>query len=69
VALGKAAKPPKKLSPHGLVKGNHIVCFLKQNDLGLFGRRPIRWIALCEQDCHGSSPASSSSFLAVFTAS
>ena len=49
-ALGKAAKPPKELSPHGLVKGKHIVCFWKQNDLGLFGRRPDRWIALWEQD-------------------
>ena len=49
-ALGKAAKPAKELSPHGLVKGKHIVCFWKQNDLGLFGRRPDRWIALWEQD-------------------
>jgi glycosyltransferase involved in cell wall biosynthesis len=49
-APGKAAKPPKELSPHGLVKGKHIVCFWKQNDLGLFGRRPDRWIALWEQD-------------------
>ena len=46
----KAAKPSKEISPHGLVKGKHIVCFWKQNDLGLFGRRPDRWIALWEQD-------------------
>jgi glycosyltransferase involved in cell wall biosynthesis len=49
-APGKVAKPPKEISPHGLVKGKHIVCFWKQNDLGLFGRRPDRWIALWEQD-------------------
>ena len=49
-APGKVAKPPKEMSPHGLVKGKHIVCFWKQNDLGLFGRRPDRWIALWEQD-------------------
>ncbi len=49
-APGKAAKPPKEISPHSLVKGKHIVCFWKQNDLGLFGRRPDRWIALWEQD-------------------
>jgi len=30
--------------------GKHIVCFWKQNDLGLFGRRPDQWIALWEQD-------------------
>lgn len=46
----KMAKTPKELSPQGLVKGKHIVCFWKQNDLGLFGRRPDRWIALWEQD-------------------
>jgi hypothetical protein len=45
-----AADPSNALSPHGLVKGKHIVCFWKQNDLGLFGRRPDRWIALWEQD-------------------
>ena len=44
------AKTPKEISPQGLVKGKHIVCFWKQNDLGLFGRRPDRWIALWEQD-------------------
>ncbi len=49
-APGKAAKPPKEISPHSLVKGKHIVCFWKQNDLGLFGRRPDRWIAIWEQD-------------------
>lgn len=49
-ARAKSTKPPKELSPHGLVKGKHIVCFWKQNDLGLFGRRPDRWIALWEQD-------------------
>ena len=49
-APAKAAKPPKEISPKGLVKGKHIVCFWKQNDLGLFGRRPDRWIALWEQD-------------------
>jgi len=49
-APGKTAKAPKELSPQGLVKGKHIVCFWKQNDLGLFGRRPDRWIALWEQD-------------------
>lgn len=49
-APAKVAKPPKEISPHGLVKGKHIVCFWKQNDLGLFGRRPDRWIALWEQD-------------------
>jgi len=49
-APAKAAKRPKELSPHGLIKGKHIVCFWKQNDLGLFGRRPDRWIALWEQD-------------------
>jgi hypothetical protein len=49
----KAAPIPKKtkaLSPHSMVTGKHIVCFWKQNDLGLFGRRPDRWIALWEQD-------------------
>ena len=45
-----APKKPKEISPHGLVKGKHIVCFWKQNDLGLFGRRPDRWIALWEKD-------------------
>lgn len=30
--------------------GRHIVCFWKQNDLGLFGRRPDRWIARWAQD-------------------
>ena len=49
-APAKAAKPPKEISPKGLVKGKHIVCFWKQNDLGLFGRRPDHWIALWEQD-------------------
>jgi hypothetical protein len=49
-APGKAAKPPKEISPHSLVKGKHILCFWKQNDLGLFGRRPDRWIDLWEQD-------------------
>jgi hypothetical protein len=49
-APAKTAKSPKELSPQGLVKGKHIVCFWKQNDLGLFGRRPDRWIALWEQD-------------------
>ncbi len=33
-----------------LPTGRHIVCFWKQNDLGLFGRRPDRWIAQWEQD-------------------
>jgi len=46
----KKVKTPKLLSPQGLVKGKHIVCFWKQNDLGLFGRRPDRWLALWEQD-------------------
>jgi hypothetical protein len=46
----KPLKAPKVLAPQGLVKGKHIVCFWKQNDLGLFGRRPDRWIALWEQD-------------------
>jgi hypothetical protein len=50
VAPAKAAKSPKEISPKGLVKGKHIVCFWKQNDLGLFDRRPDRWIALWEQD-------------------
>jgi len=45
-----APRKPKALSPHSLVTGKHIVCFWKQNDLGLFGRRPDRWIALWEQD-------------------
>jgi hypothetical protein len=26
------------------ISAKHIVCFWKQNDLGLFGRRPDRWI-------------------------
>lgn len=30
--------------------GRHIVCFWKQNDLGLWGRRPDRWIAQWAQD-------------------
>ena len=46
----KSPKPLKELPPQGLVKGKHIVCFWKQNDLGLFGRRPDRWIELWEQD-------------------
>ena len=50
VTAPKKPKVPKALSPHGLVKGKQIVCFWKQNDLGLFGRRPDRWIALWEQD-------------------
>ena len=49
-AAPSKAATPKEISPHGLVKGKHIVCFWKQNDLGLFGRRPDRWIALWEQD-------------------
>jgi len=46
----KVSKALKERSPHGLITGKHIVCFWKQNDLGLFGRRPDRWIALWEQD-------------------
>ncbi len=33
-----------------LPTGRHIVCFWKQNDLGLLGRRPDRWIAHWAQD-------------------
>ena len=46
----KVSKALKERSAHGLITGKHIVCFWKQNDLGLFGRRPDRWIALWEQD-------------------
>jgi hypothetical protein len=46
----RTPKQRKELSSQGLVTGKHIVCFWKQNDLGLFGRRPDRWIALWEQD-------------------
>ena len=49
-AVLKAPNKPPLISPHGLVKGKHIVCFWKQNDLGLFGRRPDRWIQMWEQD-------------------
>lgn len=28
----------------GSISDRHMVCFWKQNDLGLFGRRPDRWI-------------------------
>lgn len=30
--------------PLPAISAKHIVCFWKQNDLGLFGRRPDRWI-------------------------
>jgi hypothetical protein len=33
-----------------LPTGRHMVCFWKQNDLGLLGRRPDRWIAQWAQD-------------------
>ena len=47
----RRTKPQTKpLVPQGLVKGKHVVCFWKQNDLGLFGRRPDRWIQMWEQD-------------------
>ena len=48
----KRRTPPKikTLAPQGLLKGKHVVCFWKQNDLGLYGRRPDRWIQLWEQD-------------------
>jgi hypothetical protein len=40
--------PP--MTPVTLPTGRHIVCFWKQNDLGLLGRRPDRWIARWAQD-------------------
>jgi hypothetical protein len=42
----------KQLNPQSLLIGKHVVCFWKQNDLGLFGRRPDRWIQMWEQDPH-----------------
>lgn len=33
-----------------LPSARHVVCFWKQSDLGLYGRRPDRWIAHWEQD-------------------
>jgi hypothetical protein len=38
------------MTPMTLPTGRHIVCFWKQNDLGLLGRRPDRWIAQWAQD-------------------
>lgn len=38
------------MTPTTLPTGRHIVCFWKQNDLGLWGRRPDRWIAQWTQD-------------------
>ena len=37
-------------APTPLPWARHIVCFWKQNDLGLFGRRPDRWIDHWRQD-------------------
>lgn len=39
----------KAKSPAALPWATHIVCFWKQNDLGLFGRRPDRWIEYWRQ--------------------
>lgn len=39
----KAATKPQK-TPSSLPWAKHVVCFWKQNDLGLYGRRPDRWI-------------------------
>jgi hypothetical protein len=37
--------PPRTApNPTALPWARHVVCFWKQNDLGLFGRRPDRWI-------------------------
>jgi hypothetical protein len=44
---GKTARTitrSKTLSASDLPWARHIVCFWKQNDLGIFGRRPDRWI-------------------------
>lgn len=38
------------MTPTDIPSGRHIVCFWKQNDLGMFGRRPDRWIAHWAQD-------------------
>ena len=38
------------MSATTLPTGRHMVCFWKQADLGLFGRRPDRWIAQWAQD-------------------
>jgi hypothetical protein len=47
--------PPKKtasktkLAPSKLPWAKHVICFWKQNDLGLYGRRPDRWIEYWRQ--------------------
>ena len=49
----KAATKTKKATPQkvgqALPWARHVVCFWKQNDLGLFGRRPDRWIEYWRQ--------------------
>ncbi len=44
----KAARKPQK-APKSLPWAKHVVCFWKQNDLGLYGRRPDRWIEYWRQ--------------------
>lgn len=41
---------PQVTATTALPTGRHIVCFWKQSDLGLFGRRPDRWITHWAQD-------------------
>jgi glycosyltransferase involved in cell wall biosynthesis len=47
--------PPKKTAskskaaPSKLPWAKHVICFWKQNDLGLYGRRPDRWIEYWRQ--------------------
>ncbi len=49
----KTAAKTQKAMPHkesqALPWARHVVCFWKQNDLGLFGRRPDRWIEYWRQ--------------------
>lgn len=52
---GRSARPRKTPSSaqapqSALPASRHVVCFWKQSDLGLYGRRPDRWIAQWEQD-------------------
>lgn len=45
MANKKQKSTPENPTPEAAnISAKHIVCFWKQNDLGLYGRRPDRWI-------------------------
>ena len=45
----KKVGPKPHKTPNSLPWAKHVVCFWKQNDLGLYGRRPDRWIEYWRQ--------------------